>query len=112
MRLQSASQRFAVWCLSALLFAGGAVWMPRIAAQTLRSRPATQQELGHAVYVPLLRALHGYKVIDLGLSEPFVRPDNNTPSVSGPTADGVVAITVKRNGRFLSYRWRNGSSTE
>jgi probable HAF family extracellular repeat protein len=83
--------------------------MSAVAARVL---PTARQQPGHVVYLPLLRALHGYTVIDLGQTEPFIRPDNNTPSISGPTTSGVVAITLKRDARYHSYRWQNGSSAE
>jgi probable HAF family extracellular repeat protein len=112
MALSSLIRRIRMRCLAMLLLAGGSIWMPSAAARTLPMQPPTQQTPDHVVYLPLLRALHGYSLIDLGQTEPFTRPDNNTPSLSEPTPDGAVAITLKRDGRYHSYRWQNSSSVE
>jgi probable HAF family extracellular repeat protein len=112
MPLPSLIRCILMWCFTILLLVGGSIWMPPIAARTPAVQPPIQKESAHITYLPLLRALHGYSVIDLGQTEPFIRPDNNTPSLSKPTLDGVVAITLKRNGSYHSYRWQNGSSVE
>ena len=112
MRLPSRIRRVHAWCFTMLLVASASIGMAPVAARTSSVQRTIQQESGYVVYLPLLRALHGYTVIDLGLTEPFTRPDSNTPSISAPTADGVVAITLKRNARYHSYRWQNGISTE
>ncbi len=101
-------QRVLAWCFMLLVLAGESGRMPLVAAQML---PPTQQ-LRYVVSLPLIRALHGYTVLDLGQTEPFTRPDNNTPSISGPTTGGVIAITLKRDARYHSYRWQNGNSIE
>lgn len=112
MQLPSPIRHFRTWCFTILLLAGGSIWMPWVGAQTPSAQPTIQKESGYVVYLPLLRALHGYVVIDLGQTQPFTRPDNNMPNLSEPTPNGVIAITLKQNWIFHSYRWQNGSSIE
>jgi probable HAF family extracellular repeat protein len=95
-----------------LLLANALLKIPPASAVVQPTLGAGQAKSAFTTYLPLARILHGYIVIDLALTEPFTRPDNNTPSVGGPASDGTVAFTMKTSDSYHSYRWQNGNRTE
>jgi probable HAF family extracellular repeat protein len=100
-------------CISRPLASLTALWLLIFITAAPLPHSTRAATVASVIYLPVMQRSTIYTVTDLATTEsPDIRPGANDITVREPTEDGQVALTIKTDAHYHSYRWQNGQLHE